>query len=407
MKRTKIIISLLFSLVTLFSVNAQDIKPSIGISIPNVNGLQTSPVIAAKLIQLELRKLNKYSVYDEFDMKDITDDKPKFQKDCIGKNCLIEFGEALGVDYMISGSFDGFANKIVLTLKIVDIKNKRVFNSDIQEFDDQEIELQRMTGILLNKLHGITSKTELTDRLNYKDEPITMNNVGKINNSGPRIGYAFLNGTMHEFATRSESEGGMEIFPGVSMIGYQLEGQYVGTENFSGLIEGIFNVSGLEQGAFIPSLTIMNGFRFGKGGWEFAFGPGFSVKKTSFGFFDTDGTFGNSGAYFSSQDWNEYTNQHYANDPAYSTDGFYVQPKPSDFNGKYNLDKRNMDKRGSTQINTMFVFAVGRTFQAGALNIPVNLFYSAQKNGGMTGINIGFNVVKKRTNITPTNYRTR
>ncbi|MCH2224678.1 MAG: hypothetical protein MK066_07920 [Crocinitomicaceae bacterium] len=407
MKHTKIIISFLFALSTLLTVNAQDVKPSIGISIPNVNGLQTSPIIAAKLIQLELRKLDKYSVYDEFDMKDITDEKPKFQKNCIGKNCLIEFGEALGVDYMISGSYDGFANKIVLTLKIVDIKNKRVSKSDIQEFDDQEIELQRMTGILLNKLHGIASSQELTDRLNYNDEPITTNNVGKINNSGPRIGYALLNGTMHEFATRPESEGGMEIFPAVSMIGYQLEGQYVGTENFSGLIEGIFNISGLEQGAFIPSLTIMNGFRFGKGGWEFAFGPGFSVKKTSFGFFDTDGTFGNAGAYFSTKDWNEYTNDNYANNPNYINNGTYEQPKPSDFNEKYNFSKRNMDKRGSTQLNTMFVFAFGKTFRAGALNIPVNLFYSAQKNGGMTGVNIGFNVVKKRTDITPSNYRRR
>ncbi len=29
------------------------------------------------------------------------------------------------------------------------------------------------------------------------------------------------------------------------MIGYQFKGQYVGTENFSALIEGIVNVSGM------------------------------------------------------------------------------------------------------------------------------------------------------------------
>jgi hypothetical protein len=48
------------------------------------------------------------------------------------------------------------------------------------------------------------------------------------------------------------------------MIGYQIEGQYVGTDNFSALVEGIFNISGLEQSNFIPSISLLNGFRFGK-----------------------------------------------------------------------------------------------------------------------------------------------
>jgi hypothetical protein len=47
----------------------------------------------------------------------------------------------------------------------------------------------------------------------------------------------------------------------------------------------------------------------------------------------------------------------------------------------------------------MFVFALGRTFRAGALNIPVNLFYSSQKGGGMTGVNVGFNVQKSKRTI--------
>jgi len=43
--------------------------------------------------------------------------------------------------------------------------------------------------------------------------------------------------------------------------------------------------------------------------------------------------------------------------------------------------------------------AVGRTFQSGALNIPVNIYYSSQKGGGMAGISLGFNVTRKKTNI--------
>jgi hypothetical protein len=47
----------------------------------------------------------------------------------------------------------------------------------------------------------------------------------------------------------------------------------------------------------------------------------------------------------------------------------------------------------------MFVFAVGRTFRAGSLNIPVNAFYSSQKGGGMVGLNVGFNVQKSKRPI--------
>jgi hypothetical protein len=50
-------------------------------------------------------------------------------------------------------------------------------------------------------------------------------------------------------------------------------------------------------------------------------------------------------------------------------------------------------------LNTSFVFAVGRTFKAGALNIPVNIFYSSQKGGGYAGFNVGFNVLKSKKEL--------
>lgn len=377
---------------------AQDSKPSIAVSNPNVNGLSTKTESVAKMIRLELIKMDKHLVLDEFDMGDIVKGNTKFQTNCLGQQCLSELGTALKVDFMASGSFDALGNKIAVTIKVIDVKNQKIFKSLVKEFDDQEAELQRMIEITLKEMYGLPVQKEIIDRISYKNELITTNNVGKINNSGPRIGYAYLLGSMNEFARRSEDQGGLDIFPGVSMIGYQLEGQYVGTENFSALVEGIFNVSGLEQGQFIPSLTLMNGFRFGKAGWEIAFGPGFSLKKTSFGFFDTEGLFGgDKGDYFSQSDWSEYVNRELYDKPEYNTQGFFIAPEPSEFNPDYNFDKRHGDTRGTTQLNTLFVFAFGRTFRAGALNIPVNVFYSSQKGGGMAGVNVGFNVQKSKS----------
>jgi hypothetical protein len=378
-------------LITLFTLGTmhlfgQETNPSIAVSNPHVNGLTTNSESVAKMIRLELVKMDKHIVLDEFDMVDIVKNNPEFQNNCLGQECLIQLGEALKVDFMTSGSVDALGNKIAVTIKIIDVNNKRIFKTLVKEFDDQEAELQRMIEISLKEIYGIPVEKELIDRISFKNELITTNNVGKINNSGPRIGYAYLIGGMNEFARRPETQGGLDIFPGVSMIGYQLEGQYVGTENFSALIEGIFNVSGLEQGQFIPSLTLMNGFRFGKGGWEIAFGPGFSLKKTSFGFFDDAGLFGEQGAYFSERDWADYQ----------IDQGFTNSVKPSEFNSSYNFDKKHGDTRGDLQLNTLFVLAFGRSFRAGALNIPVNVFYSSQKGGGMAGVNVGFNVQKSK-----------
>lgn len=380
-------------------VSSEENLPTLAVANPYVNGLTYKPETVSKMLRLELIKMKKYKVYDVFDMADVLKGNPEFVSECYGQNCLVKMGNALNVNYVLCGSFDGLGNKIAITIKIVDVKNHTILKSSVKEFDNQELELQRMIEVLLKEMHNVEMQKEITERLAFKNELITSNNIGKINNSGPRIGVAYLMGSMNEFAVRPESQGGLGIFPGVSMIGYQVEGQYVGTENFSALVECIFNISGLEQGQFIPSVTIMNGFRFGRSGWEIAFGPGFGVKQTSRGFFDKENLFNDNQQYFSELDWQQYAERHFSDLPQYNTTGSFVAPLPSEFNHTYNFDKRYGDSRGKYSINTMFVFAFGRTFQAGALNIPVNLFYSSQKNGGMAGVNVGFNVQKRKKRI--------
>lgn len=379
MKKT--ILLLTTCLIGIFSQAQTDQVPTIAVANPNVNGLTVKPESVAKMMRLEAIKLNKYKVYDEYDMADVLKAKEEYRSQCYGQNCLLKLGAELNVNYVMCGSVDGLGNKIALTIKIVDVKNQTLYKSSVKEFDNQETEIQRMIEILLYEMHGFTVDKVIADRLAFKNEVITSNNIGKINNSGPRIGGAALVGSLNEFATRSTSEGGLDIAPFVSMIGYQFEGQYVGTENFSALVEGIINVSGLEQGKFLPSFTLMNGFRFGKSGWEFAFGPRLSVKHTSQGFFDTDNLYSQNGKYFSESDWAKYA----ANNQV-------------TLNEAYTFEE-NLDMRGSTKLSTSFVVGFGRTFRAGSLNVPVNLFYTSQKGGGFAGINVGFNVQKSKQPI--------
>jgi hypothetical protein len=366
-------------LVMGFNIYSQEQqKASIAVALPHLENFNVSREIVAKLIQIELIKLDQYRVYDEFDMKEATDSEGRFTKDCYGKNCLIDLGNKLGADYIVSSSILVFGGKTVITFKFIDVKTGDIHKSDVREFIENNKEVQRMIEIMIRQMHGIQVHSENLARISFDNQPIIKTNVGTINNSGPRIGYSLFTGDLAEFARRPESQGGMDIFPSATMIGYQLEKQYIGTENFSALGEVLFMVSGLEKGYALPSITFMNGFRFGKAGWEIAFGPGFGIKRTSEGFFDSEGLYGDAGQYWRTMDFrnSSFYDNELNNEPAY---------------GVGNV----LDRRGnSVSLNTRWVMAFGRTFKAGGLNIPVNVFYSSMRNSSMIGLSVGFNVVK-------------
>ena len=289
---------------------------------------------------------------------------------------------------MITGSYDLLGNKIAISLKMIDVKNNKVYKSGLKEFTNQEKELQRMTEVLLKEMLDIPAGKELVEQLRFDNDIITKSNVGKVSNSGPRVGVGIMTGSFYEFANRSSKEGGLDIFPAISMIGYQLEAQYVGTDNFSALAEFILNVNGLEQGKFIPTLSILNGFRFGKAGWEFAFGPGFTLSKMSTGDF-IDGEYTTEREY--SDSWEE------AYDP--QTTSYNEHMNNPDYLERLDNMEETLDDRATPKGAFMFVMAFGRTFKACALNIPVNLFYSSRGKGGIAGVNVGFNVTKSKTTI--------
>lgn len=390
--KNSLLIILLF--VLSFGAFAQG-NSSIAVANPNVEGLYATPEMCAKMIRLELSKLNKYSVYDKFDMQDVYETNESY-KTCLSKKCLVEFGQKLGVNYMITGSFDLLGNKIVITLKMIDVANNTVYKSGLKEFTNQEKELQRMIEVLLTEMLDIPVNKELSDRLKFDNDIITKANVGKVSNSGPRVGVGVMTGAFYEYANRSKSQGGLDIFPAVSMIGYQLEAQYVGTDNFSALAEFILNVNGLEQGKFIPTLSILNGFRFGDSAWEFAFGPGFTLTKTSMGRFV-------DGDYQTRQEYQDYWSSQHNLDNLPSSDPNYISYSAHMNNQDYKDIVDNMeetlDDRADIKGAFMFVMAFGRTFRAGALNIPVNIFYSSRGKGGIAGLNVGFNVTKKKTTM--------
>ena len=370
--------SALFGITTLSQEQKE--QKSIAVALPNIENIDVSREIVAKLIQIELIKIDQYKVYDEFDMQEAMQAHNKFQEACYGKRCLAELGKEINADYILSSSLLSFGNRIVVTMKIMDINTTEVINTHVMEFVDQKNEIQRMVRILILQMHDMDVHPEVLSKIAHDNRPIVKTDVYKVDNTGPRMGYSLFTGALHEFATRERRQGGLGIYPGATMIGYQFEKQYIGTENFSALGEVLLTVSGLEQGVAIPSITLMHGIRFGKAGWELAFGPGFGVSRMSEGFFDEQGYYGENGRYWTLQEYkHNYAQQ---NDYNEAPDPIYPVEK--------HLDVRSKTYR----LNTRFVLAAGRTFQIGALNLPVNVFYSSMRNSGIVGLSVGFNVVK-------------
>lgn len=364
-------IYLMFVLMGGFKTLAQ--LPSIAIAKPHVENLEFSQDVLARLTQLEYIKTESYRVYDEFDLQEVIENDQQFKEQCFGKNCLLELGKKLNVDYVIGGSFTKVEDKIIISMKLLDTKKGIVSKNKVQEFIYDTKEINRMIRVMVAQMQDKEVSGEIISQLKYDEGSVVKSPVGMINNSGTRVGYSFFSGDLRDYAKRPRSEGGLDIYPGASMIGYQWEKQYIGTDKFSSLIEILGTVSGLEQGTFIPSLTLMNGFRFGKQGWEFAFGPGFGIKTVSNGVIDHHGHYGTAGKYWTEGElWENDLTVH----PDYEVKEF-------------------LDRRSSTfKLSTRWVMAVGRTFKAGGLNIPVNIFYSSFRNSGMLGMSVGFNVVK-------------
>lgn len=342
--------------------------PSMIIGGIEVRGFSFDEDVLRTVIYKSLVNSKLYVVNDRFDVAEkIGADK---LKTCMGKECLTNVGKQINADFAISAAYDGLGDRILISIKIVEMKSGTIVKNEIGQFENQVDELNRMTDIMIYRILGISIDENVDKALSYKDNPAASSGPGKMNNSGPRIGFGAVFGQNADYFTRSENDGGRGNIPFIFNIGYQLEAQYVGTENFSGLFEFIFNVGGLDQGIAIPSLSILHGARFGKNSWEIALGPSLSVKPLS-----------ELTVYQDRLTTKEELSNLGIND--FSNMTFNMLP----------------DTRGAYYFSTNFVIGIGRTFRSGAINIPVNAYASLNKYGPGVGMSMGMNIGKKGNKI--------
>lgn len=320
---------------------------------------------------------NSNSLFDKKDTLELVDKynsvlmaerNKQFVNNCFGKLCLVEIGESIGSEKMFSGSVERYGRTIVVTLRLIDVKSKSIERTYVKEFLNLPEEIQGIIHIAVREMFNYPNDqntvAKLTERFEF-DNAINNPHQDRLRLDGPRLGSVFYTGETQNRLMEGKSSGGFDAVPVMFQFGYQFEKQYLNEGKLQALFEFIPMITGVDQGYFIPSFTILHGLRSNVNGWEFALGPTINFVTTSNGYYDQDNK------------WQLEST--WAKDP-----------NNANLANPYEI-KQRLDSRGDYALNTGFVFAVGRTFKSGKLNIPVNVFAIPSKHGSRFGISVGFN----------------
>jgi len=340
---------------------------------------QQSSQLLGNLTRREFSKLDVYQILYAEDIKPLikTDEGEPKPFDCYSKQCLVRLGKKIESDKMLSGQVEHLRDAIIISFRIINVKTNRIENSITKEFLNLEDQMKNMVIITLREMMGLENDKDLEKLLVKKfsrENYINNQGVNSLNLSGTRIGTAALIGSNRDIIRLPESEGGFDATPIFFNFGYQFEKQYLNQGRLQGLFEFIPSITGLEQGLFIPSLSILHGIRDNKTGFEFAFGPSIGVIQTAQGFFNEN---------------NEWRLASEFQAPENPDGSISSEENP------FPIVTR-LDSRGDFKLTAGFLLGVGFSLKSGDINIPVNLFSVFQKDALRVGISFGINNSRRK-----------
>jgi hypothetical protein len=367
MKKCMLILMSVSCLWTHAQTDSASKTVSAGVLNIDTRGLEMDATSAGNLVRLELEKLNVYDVIDRYDVADLYNRQKFTLAGCYGKSCVVEAGNLLNANKMITGTIERLGEKIVVSFRLIDVKAARVEASSVKEYLFIPERVQEMVRISLQELLKLLIDKDLEKKLMQTEVLENAQNnprYDRLQLDGPRFGATMLTGDIATIFSQPIDKGGFDCYPVMFQFGYQFEVQYLNEGRFQGLFEFIPVINGLDQGKFIPSIGILNGFRDNKHGWELAFGPSIYLTQMAKGYYV-------DGEWHIESDWTD------------------TLPNPHSIS-------RRLDSRGVATITSGFVVGLGKTFRSGRLNMPVNLFMVTSKHGMRYGISMGFNVKNRR-----------
>ncbi len=338
----------------------------------DISGFKSEPQQMGNLVRTELEKLDTFDVMDRYDVAYMVDKNKLNINNCYGKLCLTEIGEIIKSDKMLSGTVELYPKSVIYTLRLIDVKTKAVEKTTVMEFLNLPEELQAFTHVIVCSMFNRPVDKALLDKLTQRngfDNAINNPKKERLRLDGPRLGFVTYTGNTANILQADKSVGGFEAFPLMFQFGYQFEKQYLNEGKIQALFEFLPMITGVDQGYFIPSFTLLHGLRSNVNGWEFALGPTVNLSPKAHGYYDQ----GN--VWHRESDW--------TNDPAHEG---VKNPFPI---------RERLDSRGDYALQSGFVLAFGRTFRSGKLNLPVNVYVIPGREGFRAGASLGFNAKNK------------
>lgn len=350
---TKSICGLLLLLSSLRSYSQSEVDlPSMAVMFIESHGLKFDSATIAGLTGIEIEKTGKYHVMDRYDVADALQKAGIQIGDCRSRECLATAGKAMHADKILTGSVEPYPNQIFISMRIIDVTSGKIGQSIVKEFLLLPDEIDQMLAVTIRSMLNLSVDKQLEKSLTLSgnfENSVNNPNESKVNLSGPRTGITLFTGNLGKAYRIPQEQGGYGMQPWVWNFGWQFETQFVNSGYSQALFEYVFNIAGVEKGRFIPSSTLLLGYRYNKYGLEVAVGPIISIVRKM--------------------------------DASYEDSTGYHEVKfPS--------------PKGQAAFSPGLVIAVGKTFKSGRMNFPVNVYAIPRQEGWSFGLTFGFNVKK-------------
>lgn len=368
MKLSSLKAAFLCMLLLCGSLSAQIKKTSLTVLNIDAKGVSADPGILGDMVRIEIEKLDSFDVLDRYDVQYVIEKNKLNISNCYGKTCLTEIGEIIHSEKMFSGTIEHLGKVMVVSFRLIDTKEKKIEKTYVREFIYLPEEIQNIVKLSVAEMFGRKIDKMMLDKLSKRNEfDNAYNNPNKerLRLDGPRMGCVFYTGELRDRIMEAKGKGGFDAYPVMFQFGYQFEKQYLNEGKVQALFEFIPLITGLDQGYFIPSLTVLHGVRSNVHGWEIAFGPTFNLIPMARGYYDA------AGNWQLERRWNAEASNSGKENPFEVVD--------------------RMDSRGDYMLHAGFILAAGRTFKSGKLNVPVNVFVVPGRDGWKIGMSFGFN----------------
>ena len=360
MKKTKITLRLLG--LMLFTGVVTQAKETVAVVNFDITGTTYKEAQYISMTSAEIRKLDSLEVMDKYSVEEVVKAHIAEDQKCFGVACLSEIGRKLDADLIVTGSAEVTSDKLSLHLRLIDPKKKEVVKSSYSEYIYDGDYIYKIMEMSVRRLFGNSVRKEDAAVYDYalaKKAELEGPRIKHYDLSGPRFGGSYMTGDNGHILS-SQSEYGFAKSQYMTVIGYQYEKSYLYTGALQAVMQLNFSLTGLDQQMAIPSFSFLNGFRTAKHGFEFGFGPVFRFKKLAKGYKNSIG------------DWKLQSERW--EDPHY--------------NGQRILSR--LDTRGNYFLTPGWVWAVGKSFKAGNMTIPVNAYAIPDRDGWLFGLSVGY-----------------